>query len=65
MLSLRRFKVGRLEAKAREDGIKYETNENDMVINSSEITISNIDRDSRYGEGVINIFCIYKMLFLE
>jgi len=41
-----------LEAKAREDEIKYETNENDFVINSSEITISNIDRDSRYGEGV-------------
>jgi len=41
-----------LEAKAREDEIKYETNENDIIINSSEMTISNIDRDSRYVEGV-------------
>jgi len=41
-----------LEAKARGDEIKYETNENDIIINSTKITISNIDRDSRYGEGV-------------
>ena len=44
--------VGRLEARARGDEIKYETNENDIIINSSEMTISNIDRDSRYVEGV-------------